>query len=158
MVPTRQGRSRGFGRRQAALALAIITLASAGGARADSIEVPVDQAKVLRISRPASTVVIGNPAIADATITGQQILIITGRSFGTTNLIVLDDRGQAIADEVLTVTPSDEALVTVYKRAERETYSCTPSCERVLNIGDSPSIFDSVQSQISDHSTLAQGQ
>ena len=50
----------------------------------------VDRAKVLRVNRPADVVIIGNPAIADATVRDSQTLIITGHSFGSTNLIVLD--------------------------------------------------------------------
>jgi len=152
--------SAGTGRRRrraAAAALATALLAAGAAGAAEPITVPVDQAKVLRISRPASTVIIGNPSIADATISGQQILIITGRSFGTTNLIVLDDAGHAIADELLTVTASGQSQVTVYKRSYRETYSCTPNCEPVLNIGDARSVFDDVREQVSGHATLAQG-
>ncbi len=80
----------------------------------------VDQAKVMRISRPADIVIIGNPAIADATIQDNQTLIITGHSFGTTNLIVLDASGQAIAEEMVTVGPQNDQVVTVYKRSSRD--------------------------------------
>ncbi len=78
------------------LTLAGLALASAMAAvpaKADPIEVVVDRAKVMRIARPADIVIIGNSAIADATIQDSQTLIITGHSFGTTNLIVLDRRG-----------------------------------------------------------------
>ena len=63
----------------------------------------IDHAKVMHISRPAEVVIVGNPGIADATIQDQQTLIITGRSFGSTNLIVLDASGKAIAEETLSV-------------------------------------------------------
>ena len=62
------------------------------------ISVTIDRAKVMRISRPADVVIIGNPAIADATIQDSQTLIITGRSYGTTNLIVLDSTGKALVE------------------------------------------------------------
>ena len=93
-------------------------------------------------------------AIADATIQDKQTLIITGRSFGTTNLIVLDSDGQPIADEVLMVQASDDRVVTIYKRAARETLSCTPDCAPALAIGDQNDSFDSVKKQIEDHQSL----
>jgi hypothetical protein len=31
--------------------------------------------------------------------------------------------------------------VSVYRGAERETYSCTPKCERRITLGDSPAFF-----------------
>jgi Flp pilus assembly secretin CpaC len=141
----------------AALALTALATLIALPATADPISVIVDRAKVLRISRPASTVIVGNPAIADAAIQDNQTLIITGRSYGTTNLIVLDAAGQSIADEVVTVEPSNDQVVTVYRRAMRQTYSCAPDCSPVLTLGDSPSSFDSTNNQIQAVRTLADG-
>ncbi len=128
--------------------LAALVVVTSQSAAADPISVIVDRAKVLHISRPASVVIVGNPAIADATIQDSQTLVITGHSYGTTNLIVLDDSGQSIADEVVTVEPSNDQVVTVYRRALRQTFSCTPDCAPVLSLGDSASAFDSTNSQI----------
>jgi Flp pilus assembly secretin CpaC len=124
-------------------------------ARADSVSVSVDRAKVMRMSRPAQVVIVGNPSIADATVQDNQTLIITGKSFGTTNLIVLDAAGQSIADTIVTVTQPDDGLVTVYRRASRQTLSCTPDCSPTLAIGDTGSAFDTVNSQISAHGGTA---
>jgi Flp pilus assembly secretin CpaC len=135
--------------------LATIVVLGAVPAKAEPILVVVDRAKVMRVSRPADIVIIGNPAIADATIQDNQTLIITGRSFGTTNLIVLDADGQAIADEIVVVAASDEQVVTVYRRASRQTYSCTPDCSPTLTIGDTQKIFDTVNSQIQAHGSLS---
>jgi Flp pilus assembly secretin CpaC len=125
-------------------------------ARADEpITVVVDRAKVLHISQPADVVIIGNPAIADATIQDSQTLIITGRSFGTTNLIVLDKKGQQIASDLVTVQPSDDQVVTVYRRASRETLSCTPDCSPVMALGDTSNVFDATNAQIQAARSLA---
>jgi Flp pilus assembly secretin CpaC len=121
----------------------------------EPIAITIDRAKVMRISRPADIVIIGNPAIADATIQDNQTLIITGRAYGTTNLIVLDAAGQAIADEVLSVTATNDNVVTVYKRAARETLSCTPECSPTLTIGDRGDAFTSVTEQITAHGALS---
>jgi Flp pilus assembly secretin CpaC len=126
-------------------------------ATAEPIAVTVDRAKVLHISQPADVVIIGNPAIADATIQDSQTLIITGRSFGTTNLIVLDKQGQSIASDLVTVSPSDDQVVTIYRRASRETLSCTPDCSPVMALGDTATVFDAANSQIQAARTLAEG-
>ena len=70
---------------------------SAANFRADpnSVIVIVDQAKIFRVSRPAATIIIGNPAIVDATVEDDQTLVLTGRAFGVTNLIVLDSKGDS---------------------------------------------------------------
>ncbi len=137
------------------VALVTTVAASAIPAKAEPIAVMVDRAKVMRVSRPADIVIIGNPAIADATIQDNQTLIITGRSFGSTNLIVLDAEGQAIADEIVTVGSPDDQVVTVYRRASRQTFSCTPDCSPTLAIGDNAAAFESVTEQIEAHGSLS---
>jgi Flp pilus assembly secretin CpaC len=140
----------------AAIVVLGLMLARAAGQADEPLAVTIDRAKVMHISRPADTVIIGNPAIADATIQDKQTLIITGRSFGTTNLIVLDSEGQPIADEVLMVQAADDRVVTIYKRASRETLSCTPDCAPALAIGDQNDSFDAVKKQIEDHQSLTE--
>ncbi|HVY19641.1 MAG TPA: pilus assembly protein N-terminal domain-containing protein [Bauldia sp.] len=138
-------------------ALAVTSALASVPAKAEPIAVVVDQAKVMRVSRPADIVIIGNPAIADATIQDSQTLIITGHSFGTTNLIVLDGQGQSIAEEQITVAPQNDQVVTVYRRASRQTFSCTPDCSPVLAVGDNQQAFDAVNAQIQSQSSLASG-
>jgi Flp pilus assembly secretin CpaC len=134
------------------------TAVSALPARADTVSVDVDRAKVMRMSRPADVVIVGNPAIADATVQDNQTLIITGKSFGSTNLIVLDAMGQSIVEEIVTVTQPDDGLVTVYRRASRQTFSCTPACSPTLSIGDNDSSFAAVSQQIQTHGAAAKQQ
>ena len=134
--------------RYGAIGWLVAAVAAATPAAAETIQVVVDRATVLRIARPADVIIIGNPAIADATIQDSQTLIITGRSFGTTNLIVLDAAGATVTDQVVTVGPQDENVVTIYRRASRETLSCTPECSPTLTVGDNQASFDSVSTQI----------
>ena len=136
-----------------AAAAASGSLPAAAGDVPAKVDVVVDQAKVMRISRPADIVIIGNPAIADATIQDAQTLIITGHSFGTTNLIVLDSSGLAIADVMLTVEPQNDQVVTVYRRFARQTFSCAPDCSPVLAVGDDTTAFSNVSAQIQQHNS-----
>ena len=142
------------------LMLALLT--GCGPAAADNLSVTIDHAKVMHISRPADIVIVGNPGIADATIQDQQTLIITGHSFGSTNLIVLDASGKAIAEETLTVQPSSENIVSVYKpndakRLTRESFSCTPDCSPTLRLGDDDKAFGVVADQIKTRGEFAKG-
>jgi Flp pilus assembly secretin CpaC len=145
-----------------AILIALALSSAAGGyvstASADdagTIDVVLNQAKVMHISRPADVVIIGNPAIADATIQDNQTLIITGHSFGTTNLIVLDSSGQPIASGILTVKPPNDQVVTIYKRAARQTFSCTPDCSPVVAVGDTADVFNGVAAQIQQQNTIS---
>ncbi len=94
-----------------------------------AIPVAMNQAKILKLSRPADTIVIGNPAIADASVQDAHTIVLTGKGFGVTNVVVLDTDGVPIMDEQVVVSRSDESSVRVYRRASVQTLSCTPYCE-----------------------------
>ncbi len=121
-----------------------------------SVIVTVDQAKVFRVSRPASTIIIGNPAIVDATIEDDQTLILTGRSFGVTNLIVLDTNGDSVVDQTVVVRASETNTVRIYRRDSRETLACAPVCEPTLTIGDNNEAFNFASGQIQARNQLSE--
>ncbi|TGT54164.1 hypothetical protein EN813_043805 [Mesorhizobium sp. M00.F.Ca.ET.170.01.1.1] len=93
------------------------------------IEVTMNQAKIIKLSRGADTVVVGNPAIADAAVQDSSTIVLTGKGFGVTNLVVMDSEGSPIIDEQVIVTRQAATTVRIYRRAEIQTMSCTPYCE-----------------------------
>lgn len=100
------------------------------------VSVNANMARVLRIGAPAATVIIGNPAIADVTIQDPQTLILTGRSYGRTNLIILDAHGEPVADTIVEVTQQQSDTVTVFMGAQRTSVACAPNCQPVIMLGD----------------------
>lgn len=100
------------------------------------INVNVNMARILRINAAAATVIIGNPGIADVTIQDPQTLILTGKSFGQTNLIVLDTAGNPIADTMIEVVQLQAGVVTVYQGQARTSLACAPVCQSVVMMGD----------------------
>lgn len=105
-------------------------VASGAHALADAgIEVTMNQAKIVKLSRAADTIIVGNPDIADAAVQDASTLVLTGKGFGVTNLVVLDEAGAPIIDEQITVARSTASTVRIYRRASIQTMSCTPYCE-----------------------------
>ena len=103
------------------------------------VSVKVNMARILRISAPANTVIIGNPRVADVTIQDPQTLVLTGKSYGQTNMIVLDAQGNPIADTLIEVVQAQADLVTVYMGNARTTLACAPVCQPTIMLGDDPS-------------------
>jgi Flp pilus assembly secretin CpaC len=93
------------------------------------IEVVMNEAKIIRLAHPADTVVIGNPAIADATVQDASTVVLTGKGFGVTNFVALDEAGKPIIDEQITVVRQNASTVRIYRRSEVQTMSCSPYCE-----------------------------
>lgn len=126
------GRHRTFAVHAATLVTAASLLLSAGAsamAQEQLMRVYMDHARVLRLDRPVSKVIIGNAQVADATVADAKTIVITGRSFGTTNLVLLDADGNAIVDERILVSIDEGNTVRVFRQTERSVLSCTPNCE-----------------------------
>jgi Flp pilus assembly secretin CpaC len=100
------------------------------------IVVAVDQATVMKLPERATTVVIGNPLIADLTIQPGGIAIVTGKGFGATNVIVMDRGGAVLSEKLIEVKGPNEPVVVVYRGLSRQTYSCTPECSPRITLGD----------------------
>ena len=142
------------------LCLTLAGLALAGGVTmaSEQMLVEVDRAQLLRLDKPAAAVIIGNPMIADAAIQDQQTLVITGKSFGSTNLIVLDEDGQELLSRILEVRRGAKSVVTMHRGAAQNSYSCAPVCEPTLRSGDSVDYFEAVRNQIVGRNDTASGQ
>ncbi|PHP69197.1 hypothetical protein CSC94_03610 [Zhengella mangrovi] len=93
------------------------------------IEVSMNQAKIIKLARAADTVVVGEPKIADVTVKDSSTIVLTGKGFGVTNLVILDKEGAPIVDEQVFVRRSHVKSVRVYRRSQVQTMSCTPYCE-----------------------------
>ena len=137
----------------------LTAVSAASPASAESIiDVTIDFAKVLKLDRPAGTIVVGNPGIADATVEDDTTLVLTGKAAGTTNFIVLDANGEEIANSVLRVSSNVRQLTTIFRGPKRQTYSCAPTCEQVILAGDDPEAFEKAAAQIQSRQQFANGQ
>ena len=112
----------------AALAAGLAAGAAASATEA-GIEVAMNQAKIIKLTRAADTVVVGEPKIADVTVKDSTTIVLTGKGFGVTNLVILDQEGAPIVDEQVYVRRSQQQSVRVYRRSQVQTLSCTPYCE-----------------------------
>ncbi len=140
----------------AVAALAPAAMASDGNAAQESLKVIIDRAKVVRIAKPADTIIIGNPSIVDATIQDSRTIVLTGRNFGVTNMIILDSDGDAIVDETIVVQGHETNTVRIYRQSVRETLACSPVCENTLTVGDEAAKFEAMDEQIKSRNGLAQ--
>ncbi len=125
--------------------------------KADQFNIVLDQATVMRLPEKVATIIIGNPSVADGSLQSGGLLVVTGKGYGTTNLIALDNRGNTLAEHILNVSAPKEGRVTVYRGTDRETWSCTPKCERSVMLGDNPAYFDATISQVSNRNGQSAG-
>ena len=107
-------------RRQAiaiGLLVAALVWADRAGA-ADAIEVFIDQAKVVKLPDRVGTIVVGNPLIADVSVQSGGMLVVTGKGYGRTNIIVLDRAGNVLIEQAVQVQ-GPGGVVVVFRGSER---------------------------------------
>ena len=125
-------------------------------AGAADLNVKIDQVELVRLDKPGAEVIIGNPSIADVSVQSGRLLIVTGKSTGLTNLIVLDGNGNLILDKNVYVGSDEKNMVTVSRGKSRETYTCSPNCGPALVPGDSLLFFDTLSKETRAKLGLAQ--
>ena len=125
----------------AATLIAALTL-EATMARASDLFVKYDQSQLMRLPRPVAEIIIGNPTIADVSVQGGTLLVITGKSFGITNIIALDSERNVIQDQRVIVQRDEVKIVNLQKGGKRESYNCSPQCNPTVTVGDDSAYFD----------------
>ncbi len=128
--------------------LALATAGSITAAEAGStVQVPVDQARVIKLTGQPGTIVVGNPSIADVNLRGEKLLVVQGKTYGTTNVIILAKDGEQIANMDVLVGASNKHGLAIYSSAGRRSFRCKPFCEGEMNAGDAAGFFDKVKKQ-----------
>ncbi len=126
-----------------AAAIALMSTAQAG-----QIWLTMDYVRPYKLDRPASDIVIGNPAIADVTAQDSNNLLLFGKTPGVTNIYILDADGQTIENLVVRVRTNATDLLTFYKGSARTTYNCMTNCEATITVGDDRDVFRQVTEQV----------
>lgn len=133
--------------RALAAGLVLFPVAGLPAAANDMISVNVDQARLVKFPEKIASIVIGNPLIADVTLQPGGMVVVTGKGYGATNVIALDRTGSVLMDRVVQVEGPTDKVVTVYRGTARESYSCTPTCERRVTLGDADTYFKTTMEQ-----------
>jgi Flp pilus assembly secretin CpaC len=136
------------GRARARAVLASLAFAAAvfgaAPARAEDLIVKYDQSQLLRLPRAASEIIIGNPAIADVSVQAGNLLVVTGKTFGITNIIALDADRNVIQDQRILVRRDELKVVNLMRGTERQSYNCAPQCNPSITVGDEQKYFDTI--------------
>jgi len=141
------------------LLAAATLLAPSVSASEAPLGITLDKATILKLPEKVATIVVGNPLIADVAVQSGGLVVVTGKGYGSTNIIVLDRSGTVLMERTIVVRGPSDQTVAVYRGMERETYSCTPTCERRITLGDSVGYFTATaaQSDARNNQSIAAG-
>ncbi|QRM35033.1 pilus assembly protein N-terminal domain-containing protein [Microvirga sp. VF16] len=122
-----------------------------------TLRASMDKAVLVKMPEGIRTVVIGNPSVAHVNFDKSGLAVVTGRSFGETNLIILNEHGEIITQTDLIVGDDRKSLVSVQSGTSgKVTVSCDPRCQPIAVIGDDDRAFSGVNGQISTLTSAAQ--
>lgn len=105
-------------------------------ATTSSIKIILNQATLIKLDDYISDAIVGNPAIADITIQNAQSFVLTGKSYGRTNLILLNKTGSIIFNKSVFVDDDQQNIVSVQRGNSRISLTCAPKCQPTPTIGD----------------------
>jgi Flp pilus assembly secretin CpaC len=121
--------------------LAAMAVASAA-AMADGLNLNWREARVVKLAKPATSVVIGDPTVADVTLDTPDTLIIFGKTPGETNMVVLSGDQELLLDWPVIVSPVTARHVSIVNATSQDApaevlYACGGErCTRVLSPTD----------------------
>lgn len=127
----------------ASMLAALALNATRANAEDTSLIVKYDHSHLLRLPRPVSEIIIGNPSIADISVQSKQLLVVTGKSFGHTNIILLDNEQNVIQENRVVVVRDQANVVNLRRGIGRESYNCAPTCNPTITVGDEAAYFKS---------------
>lgn len=140
----------------ATLALSAALVLEASRAAAEDLIVHYDQAQLLRMPRAVAEIIVGNPSVADVTIQGGNLLVVTGKTFGVTNVIALDGDRNVIQDQRIIVERDLQGVVNLHKGTARYTLACAPNCQTTLTVGDEANHFEAIKRQNEDKTKFSE--
>ena len=121
-----------------------------------SLKIDVDDAKLVKLSGEPSTVVVSNPMFADASVQGNNLVVI-GKTTGRTKIIVLDFDGNQLANMMVNVQRTEANVVSVYRAGLRMSMTCEPFCDHQLTVNDDALQFKAQSEQITIKDGLSKG-
>jgi hypothetical protein len=145
-----------------AFAVCLMSVSTWSGiALAEDLMLHTDQTSLMMLTSDPSTVVIGNPGIADVTLNGKQ-LFLHGKAPGSTNVTVLDSAGNKLANLDLIVANDYRNQVSVFSGSPigaplRRTYTCVPDCEPGMVAGDTSAFLSANITDNSQRAAFATG-
>jgi|APTNR8051073442_1049403.scaffolds.fasta_scaffold00318_23 Flp pilus assembly secretin CpaC len=138
--------------------LAIFVALFAGPVLAHSMQLELDQSKVLRLTRPATGVVIGNASVADVIVHSPQVLLVVGKSVGRTHFLVVGENGQTLQSGEISVTlGAQSGVVTTMHGREIQSSLCNTRCVDIVTPESTSGPLNDSAGRIRSRSTHTNG-
>jgi hypothetical protein len=74
-------------------------------------------------------VIVSDPAVADVSMIDAHSVILQGKGYGQTDILVIDRAGHTLLDDRVLVTAPDSGVVTLHRGINATEYTCASRCQ-----------------------------
>ena len=120
------------------LAVFVAATAAASVAQAESTVIHLNQSRRVVLRGTAANIIVGDPSVADVTVIDSHSVILQGKGYGSTDVLVMDRAGRTLLDDhVMVSAPGNRIVVTIHRGinvAPGVEFSCTcsPRCQSLM--------------------------
>ncbi len=93
-----------------------------------SLTVEIDRSTRLSLRGPASSIIVANPRVADVTLTDASTLFVTGKGYGSTEIIAMDAAGRTLLQTQVVVGGASSGSVRLWRGAQVTDVACGTTC------------------------------
>ena len=104
-------------------------LAWASAAAANGIVVDLNGSVRVPLRGQAANVVIANPSVVDVAMIDSHSVVVIGKGFGETQILVTDHAGRTLMDSRVAVVGAEGSRVTLIHGGGQVEYDCTNRCQ-----------------------------
>ncbi len=115
--------------RTAILTILIASGAAAAMAETGSTTVHINQSRRILLRGAAASVIVSDPSVADVSMIDAHSVILQGKGYGQTDVLVIDHAGRTLLDDRVLVTAPETGVVTVHRGAATMDYTCAARCQ-----------------------------
>ena len=111
-----------------AVAATLVVAPLSAAAQSNALSVEIDRSTRVQLAGAASSVIVGNPQIADVTVVDANTLFIVGKGYGVTEVVAVDGIGRTLFQRQVVVTGGSTGLVRVWRGGQATEMACASSC------------------------------
>jgi len=128
-----------MGRATRTLMLTVFACATAAAsvARAESTVIHLNQSRRIVLRGVAANIIVGDPTVADVSLIDSHSVILLGKAYGATDVLVMDRGGRTLLDDHVMVAGPESGVVTLHRGINAVEYSCSPRCQALSPPKDS---------------------
>jgi Flp pilus assembly secretin CpaC len=111
----------------AALAFSLVAQAALA-AIVGGFSIELSRSRRIVLPGNAATVSVADPRIADVAVLDSHSIVVVGKAYGVTDIIVADHTGRLLMDGRVAVVPAENQRLTVIRGATTSDYVCLGRC------------------------------